>query len=153
MRENSRCLVSRTADSRFQAGCKQNFLSLCMEYRVHYEVAVSTFCCPAGFRPRGRNPRRHPNVPRVKKKYRIVVLLVCENFLHLMKLGALGGPGYFQHVGLAQQPRKLGWQRVAFAELCHDFIPSYKVSMSCNTSIFRFLLITKLFSGTGIVWH
>ena len=35
---------------------------------------------PAGFRPRGRNPRRHPNVPRVKKKYCIVVLLVCENF-------------------------------------------------------------------------
>ena len=31
---------------------------------------------PAGFRPRGWNPRRHPYVPRVKKKYRIVVLLV-----------------------------------------------------------------------------
>ena len=29
-------------------------------------------------------------------------------------------PVNFQHVGLAQQPRKLGWQRVAFAELCHD---------------------------------
>ena len=28
---------------------------------------------PAGFRPRGRNPRRHPNVPSVKKKYRITV--------------------------------------------------------------------------------
>ena len=36
----------------------------------------------------GRRPRRHPNVPRVKKKYRIVVVLVCENFLDLMKLGA-----------------------------------------------------------------
>ena len=47
----------------------------------------------AGFRPRGWNPRRHPNVPRVKKKYRIIVLLVCENFLDLMKLGAHGGLG------------------------------------------------------------
>ena len=35
----------------------------------------------------------HPNVPRVKKKYRIIVLLVHENFLDLMKLGAHGGPG------------------------------------------------------------
>jgi len=34
-----------------------------------------------------------PNVPSVKKKYLIVVLLVCENFLDLMKLGAHGGPG------------------------------------------------------------
>ena len=34
---------------------------------------------PAGFRPRGRNPRRHPNVPRVKKKYRITVS-ICEAF-------------------------------------------------------------------------
>ena len=62
-------------------------------------------------------------------------------------------PVNFQHVGLAQQPRKLGWQRVAFAELCHDFIPSHKVSMSCNTSVFRFLSIKKLFSSTRIVWH
>ena len=38
-------------------------------------------------------PRRHPNVPRVKEKYRIVVLLVCEHFLDLMKLGAHCGPG------------------------------------------------------------
>ena len=35
------------------------------------------------------------------------------------------------------------WQRVAFAELCQDFIPSYKVSTSCSTSIFRFLLNEK----------
>ena len=48
---------------------------------------------PAGFRPRGQNPRRHPNVLRVKKKYRIVVLLVYENFPDLTKLGAHGGPG------------------------------------------------------------
>ena len=35
----------------------------------------------AGFRSRGRNPRRHPNVRHVKKKYRIVfILLVCETF-------------------------------------------------------------------------
>ena len=39
-----------------------------------------TLFAPVGFRPRGRNPRRHPNVPRVKKKYRIVVVLVCEKF-------------------------------------------------------------------------
>ena len=31
--------------------------------------------------------------PRVKKKYRIVELFVCENFLDLMELGAQGGPG------------------------------------------------------------
>ena len=30
---------------------------------------------------------------------------------------------------LAQQLRKLGCQRVAFTELCQDFIPSYKVSI------------------------
>ena len=32
---------------------------------------------PAG--PEPRNPRRHPNVPRVKKKYRITVS-ICETF-------------------------------------------------------------------------
>ena len=41
----------------------------------------------------GRNSRRQPNIPRVKKKYRIVAVLVCENFLDLMKLGAHGGLG------------------------------------------------------------
>ena len=41
----------------------------------------------------GRNPRRDPNDPRVKKKYRIVVLLECENFLDLMKLGPHCAPG------------------------------------------------------------
>ena len=49
-------------------------------------------CCARRVLARGRNPRRHLNIPRVKKKYRIVVLLVCH-FLDLMNLGAHGGPG------------------------------------------------------------
>ena len=50
---------------------------------------IHKFLPPKGSSPEaGRRPRRHPNVPRVKKKYRIVVVLVCENFLDLMKLGA-----------------------------------------------------------------
>ena len=48
---------------------------------------------PAGFRPEAGTRGDTLMSPRVKKKYRIVVLLVCQNFLDLMKLGAHGGPG------------------------------------------------------------
>ena len=46
---------------------------------VELRSRLAQFIAPAGFRPRGRNPRRHPNVPRVKKKYRITVS-ICEAF-------------------------------------------------------------------------
>ena len=61
--------------------------------RVCIIIIIIIIIAPAGFRPRDRNPRRHPNVPRVKKKCRIVIVLVCEHFLDLMKLGAHGGSG------------------------------------------------------------
>ena len=53
---------------------------------------------PAGFRPRGRNPRRHPNVPRVKKKYRIVLLVVYETFPIWWNWARTVVPVNFQHV-------------------------------------------------------
>ena len=55
----------------------------------HKLFEVKLFLPPQGSGPGGGTP----NFPRVKKKYRMVVSLVCENFLDLMKLGALGGPG------------------------------------------------------------
>ena len=45
---------------------------------------------PAGFRPRGRNPRRHSSIPRVIKE---CVGIVCENISIWKKLGAQGGIG------------------------------------------------------------
>ena len=48
----------------------------------------------------------------------------------------------FQHVRLAQQPRKLG-----LATSRQDFIISYKVSMSCNKSIFQFFFKLKSYSS------
>ena len=54
---------------------------------------VGALFAPAGFRPRGRNPRRHPKVPRVIRKYRIVVLVGMRKFLDLKQLGAHGAPG------------------------------------------------------------
>ena len=48
---------------------------------------------PQGSGPEAGTRGGTPNFPRVKKKYRIVVLLECENFLDLMKLGAHDGPG------------------------------------------------------------
>ena len=55
--------------------------------KVNFPVVRSALLPPQG--TRGGTP----NFLHVKKKYRIVVPLVCENFLDLMKLGAHGGPG------------------------------------------------------------
>ena len=53
-------------------------------------LEFDTLISPAGFWPRGQNPRRHPRVPRVYLK-------TCKEFqeskkcvLDLMKLGGLG---------------------------------------------------------------
>ena len=56
-------------------------------------IFLSGFLPPQGSGPEAGIRGGTPNVPRVKKKYRIGVLLVWENFLDLMKLGAQGGPG------------------------------------------------------------
>ena len=74
---------------------------------------------PQGSGPEAGNPRRHPNVPRVNKKYRMVVVLVCENFLDLTKI-----------VRLSQQPRKLGLASLATSR--HDFIPSFLISFQAR---------------------
>ena len=59
---------------------------------------MNVFLPPAGFRPRGRNPRRHPNVPRVKNKYRIVLLVVCQTFPIWWNWARTVVPVNFQHV-------------------------------------------------------
>ena len=61
---------------------------------------VNILIAPAGFWPRGQNPRRHPRVPRVYtykefKEYKEVeeskkCVGSRGSFLHLMKLGAHG---------------------------------------------------------------
>ena len=60
----------------------------------------------------------HPNVPRVKKKYRIIVLLVHENFLDLMKLGAHGGPGYFSACAPGSATAQTGFDNESHSPNC-----------------------------------
>ena len=51
---------------------------------------ITGFIAPAGFRPRGRNPRRHSSIPRVIKE---CVGISMRKHLDLKKLGARGGIG------------------------------------------------------------
>ena len=70
------------------------------------------------FCPLGRNPRRHPNVPRVKKKYRIVLLLVCETSRFDETRRARWSRLIFSMCAWLSNRANWVCQRVAFAELC-----------------------------------
>ena len=51
---------------------------------ISEHMSIPKFDCfliaPAELRPRGRNPRRHPNFPRIKKYRFFAVLVICEIF-------------------------------------------------------------------------
>ena len=70
---------------------------------------------PAEFRPRGRNPRRYPNVPRVKKKYRTVSMQKVSRFDETRR--ARWSRLIFSLCAWLNNRANWVWQRVAFAEL------------------------------------
>ena len=78
-------LMSRMAIAIFVVAC------------ISGHMSVLKFDCfliaPAELRPRGRNPRRHPNFPRVKKYCFLRGIGNMRNLLDLKKLGAQSGPG------------------------------------------------------------
>ena len=121
-------------------------LSLWLEFHVRKRCKVREFflwarpaksmrwliIASAGFRPRGRNPRSTSNVPRVKRKHCIVVLLECENFLDLMKPGGHGGPGQFSacasgsaaaQTGLGNESHSPNCVRISFQAIRWVFLP------------------------------
>ena len=75
-----------------------------------------SFIAPAGFRPRGRNPRRHPSVPRVKKKYSIVSMRKFSRFDETRR--ARWSRLIFSMCAWLSNRANWVCQRVAFAELC-----------------------------------
>ena len=82
------------------------------------EHTNTSLIAPAGFRTRGRNPRRHPNVPRVKKKYRIVLLLVCETSRFDETRRARWSRLIFSMCAWLSNRANWVCQRVSFTELC-----------------------------------
>ena len=76
-------------------GCIGEWLSifLLIGYANQYQ-SIGFYCFLLIIAPLGRNPRRHPNVPRLLKvKVSYCRSVSMRNFLDLMKLGAHGGPG------------------------------------------------------------
>ena len=54
---------------------------------------LAKFIAPAGFRHRGRDPRRDPKFPRLRKYRLFRCINNMRNLLDLKKLGGQGGTG------------------------------------------------------------